>query len=311
MKKRILIFILLILLGLTAFYGYHYVKLEISAPSKSNATSSELERKKDVSKRVFNGCVEVTDSFTVESMVKGPVFQVYVNEGRKVSKGDNILLIDNRKEVEETKKEWEEAVLAMSEARVGAASAISRLNRMTADFEGGLIDAETYKEIVDKVTLANEELEAAVIRAEDAKSKYENAYTNGLVKAPSDGRIGKIDLKREQELSSGDSLFELKETTVKYIKFSVPEDVLSELYPGKTLTFSIRDVRFPGKVISLQPDSGEAGTYMVKALPGDEVNLPDGMAVMVRIGEIEEDETEEYVERLEAPDETAEETGSH
>ncbi|ETP72279.1 membrane-fusion protein [Lachnospiraceae bacterium JC7] len=303
MKKRILIFILLILVGLTAFYGYHYVKLEVLAPSAGNATSSELERKKEVSKISFNGSVEVMDSFTVESMVSGSVFQLYVNKGKKVSKGDNILLIDNRKEVEEAKKVWEETILVVSEARVKAAAAVSEMNRITPDFDEGRINAQTYKVTVDRATLANEELETAIMASEDARSRYENAYSNALVKAPEDGRIGEIDLKRDQEIASGDSLFELKETAVKYIKFKVDEDVVSELYPGKTLTFLIRDVKFFGKVISIQPDGTDAKSFTVKAVPKDNVNLPEGMGVNVRIGEVEED-TEEYGERLEAVEET-------
>ncbi|OON85890.1 hypothetical protein BXO88_09650 [Oribacterium sp. C9] len=296
MKKRILIFILLILVGLTAFYGYHYVKLEISANPTDTATSSELQRRKEVSKRSFDGRVEVTDSFTVESTVPGKVFQVYVNKGRKVNKGDSIVLIDNRKDVEEAKALWDEKVLELSEARVRASAAVSELNRITPQFNAGEMNAQTYKETVDMVTLANEELEAVIIASEEAKTRYENAYSGALVKAPADGRIGEISVRNGQDIASGDSLFELNETTVKYISFKGDESVISDIYPGKPLTFIIRDVMFYGTVISIHPEENKPGVYVVKARPKTDVDLPDGMGVKVRIGEIDEEDIEEFEE---------------
>ncbi|WP_036611542.1 efflux RND transporter periplasmic adaptor subunit [Oribacterium sp. P6A1] len=291
MKKRILIFILVILVGLTAFYGYHYVRLEVLAPAAGAETGSDT-KKQVVSEMTFSGRVESSEAFTVDSLVTGKVFQVYANKGRKVLKGDAILLIDNRKEVEEAKSVWDETVFKVTEARVKASSAVSELNRITPAFNTGEMNAEAYQQVVDMVNLANEELNEAIRISEDAKSKYETAADNALVKAPADGRIGEIKVRKEQEVAPGDTLFELEETSVKYVLFRVEKELLSEIFPGKKLTFLIRDIKIYGSVIGIRQDSDDENYYTVKAFPKEDVNLPEGMSVSVKPGVVEDESME-------------------
>ena len=288
MKKRMLIFILVILVGLIAFYGYHYVRLEIMDRT-TVSTPSELSRKKAVSEMSFTGRVEASDTFTVDSMVTGEVFQVYANQGRKVMKGDTIVLIDNRKEIDEIKAVWDESMMRVTEARVKASAAVSELNRLTPSFDSGEMSAELYQKTVDRVNLANEELTEAIRESEDVRTKYENAFENAQVKAPADGRIADIKVRKDQEVKSGDTVFELEETSIKYISFNVEKDVLSEIFPGKTLNISIRDISFYGKIIGISAESEESEYYIVKALPKEDINLPEGMSVSVRLGEAEKE----------------------
>ncbi|MEO0107851.1 MAG: efflux RND transporter periplasmic adaptor subunit [candidate division WOR-3 bacterium] len=164
-----------------------------SSPAKTAATTPKLQ---DAPLRVY-GRIEPGGEVYVSAPVTGRVAQILVAEGALVKKGDVICQLDGS---------VEQAQLAVAQANVVAlerARAIDqdRLRREESLYaRGGVSEAELTQSRL-ALQLDDAQIEAGRKQVELAQAQLERL----ALRAPTDGRVYKLDIRVGQTLAAGDN----------------------------------------------------------------------------------------------------------
>ncbi|MCB9730597.1 MAG: efflux RND transporter periplasmic adaptor subunit, partial [Deltaproteobacteria bacterium] len=175
----------------------------------------------------YLGSLASRESVDVRPQTAGYVRAIHVHPGDHVDEGDALIDIDARQET---------AALASAKARVAAARAElaqARRNetRVRALEREGLAPAEELERARADVALA----EASAREAEAAVSQREVLLQYAVVKAPSAGVIGEVDVRVGDAVTQGQTLTTLTQSDELEVSVWVPSDRASTIAVGQTL----------------------------------------------------------------------------
>ena len=186
-------------------------------------------------KLTATGSVVAVQGVTVSAEIAGKVVKIAFESGSTVAAGDLLVELDTS---------TEEAQLHAAEA----AAALAKLN-----YNRG-------KELLEKNTMAQSELDAADAQAKQAEAQLEGiraAIAKKNIKAPFAGRLGLRLVNLGQNLKEGDAIASLQTLDPIYVDFSLPQQRLAELTVGgivRVTSDAVPGETLEGKVTAMNPD---------------------------------------------------------
>lgn len=259
MVKQWLIALVLVVVAVGGAFSWQYLgqKGNESAQrerpaSKVNTISPKMDKVRDSVNAVGNLRAREQVELTVE--VSGRVVEKNLDSGKRVSRGQLLLRLDDRQAV---------ADLQVAEATLAdARRQFERAQRLQAN-------NSISQSRVDELRTA---LDVAVAQREAARTRLDNHR----IEAPFDGVIGLSDISLGAYLSSGTSVATLDSTGPMEMAFSVPERFLGQLQIGQVVrggSPAYPGESFQGELVELGSRINELSrTLPVRAIIDD----PDG-----------------------------------
>ncbi|MEM6795496.1 MAG: efflux RND transporter periplasmic adaptor subunit [Acidobacteriota bacterium] len=181
-----------------------------------------------------NGSLEAENEVDLVSRVAGPIVELRVEEGQRVSRGQVLARLDDR------------------ELRAQLASSLVRLEEAKAAFERtrALFDQELVsREVFDSARAASETAGADLERLE-----VQLSYTE--ITAPFEGWVVERYVKFAEFLQNGSRLFRLSDFEPLLCPIRVPERLLPQLRPGQQASLRVEafgERVFQARVLRIRP----------------------------------------------------------
>ncbi|NIP58652.1 MAG: efflux RND transporter periplasmic adaptor subunit [Gemmatimonadetes bacterium] len=234
------------------------------------------------------GTVEAIRVLEVRSQASGEILNMPVELGDEVEQGALLLEIDPRDEVNEV----EQARADLEQAQAQLAVAESRLSRMRALRDSGVVTAE--------------ELETAIVEHANARSAHVRAQTrlelaqeqraDATVRAPISGTIVEKGVEEGQvvtgtrDLTGGTVLLRMADLSEVQVRTLVDESEIGGVGPGLPASITVEaypDRTFRGEVLQIEPQATvEQNVTMFAVLtriPNESRLLKPGMNADVEI----------------------------
>ena len=262
--------------------------------------------------RRFSGVVEAADKSSISFEVPGNVREVRVNVGDRVSKGQELAVLDTRTyklNVEAAEADLGRANVELADKRTD----LDRLRRIAQQDPGAISQGA-----LDRAEAAYDSASKNVQFATSQPSLANRDLAKTVLRAPFDGVVADRFVDAFNEVARGQRLFDIYVEGGLEVAISIPESEIKEIYLGLdseirfptiagslfegdvTEISSVASVAnaFPVKVTILEPgkqirpgmtaevtlalgDEGEAGAYMIPIMalvPGD---YPDSATIFV------------------------------
>ncbi|WP_295876683.1 efflux RND transporter periplasmic adaptor subunit [uncultured Zhongshania sp.] len=215
----------------------YYDSIEVgSIQDKSCFVVGERHRK-----RLSVPLIAESDSaISVRSKLTGFVSEIFVNEGDRVAKGDDLILIDDPMLNDSLSLAYKNLVVARGKYKKSKAS----FKRIASLFQNKLISKEGYEaaELEHEISLA--ELKTAEKHYQS--SKKSNSYS--LIRAPYDGLVRSVDAKVGQLAQYGAGLMVLTKIDDLVLKGWVPASFINEIVLDGPVEVDVADVPYSADV---------------------------------------------------------------
>jgi RND family efflux transporter MFP subunit len=221
---------------------------------------------------VFNGHLKEKKEVDVAFKVGGQVYNVLVNEGDYVKKGQVIARIDPR------------------DYKINLQSA-------TAQYKQAKGEYTRYKELYEKKKLpinTLERMEAGYLGAKSAFEAATNALEDTELKAPFTGYIYQKHIDNFENVGSGQAIFSLLDVSHLEVRFSLPEskvDLASKFGDIYCDVQAASAFKVPAKVLSVNEKANGNDMFDVRLMVENNTNnaLKPGMSVKVKVNIPEEE----------------------
>ena len=289
-----------------------------SSTDRSSKSAMRSDATPVVSAKVINrdvpidiqavGTMEASSSVTVKSQVTGELMQVFFREGDFVKKGDELFKIDSR--TYEAQLNQAQASQAKDEAALSQMEA--NLARDLAQEKYAQSEASRYLSLLEKHLVSKEQAEqssasaeaaAATVRADQAavqsarasieatKAAIANAnvmLSYASIRSPLGGRTGSLAIQQGNLVGPNTDLITINQVEPIYVGFSIPQNQLSSVKKGQTVTVTEQDISSSseeGKLFFIDNAiDATTGTILVKAaLPNRDHKLWPGEFVRVSL----------------------------
>ncbi len=215
---------------------------------------------------IYNSTLETEQMADVYSRIPGLVEEIYGDEGKRVTKNQPLLQI-----------EQDEYILEEEKARLSYDTQKSEFDRFQALKDKNLISMEEFE--TARLTLRQAELQWK-------QAKLNLSYTT--VRSPINGVIGERQVKIGDRIQTSTKLFVVANPEEKVVKVYVPQDELPNCYLDQRAVITtdvLPDQQYPGWVKRISPIvDPTSGTFKVTAGVKDPGNqLRPGMFVSVRL----------------------------
>ena len=175
----------------------------------------------------------------IRPQVDGYIEKIYVDEGARVRKGQTLFQINDRP----YREQLNNAKASLGAAKANLANAQINVSKLTPLVQNNVISDVQLKTAQAAYTAA----EANVAQAQAVVQSAQISLGYALVRAPSDGYIGKIPLKTGSLVgtTTAEPLTILSETKEVYAYFSLSETDFIEFknqYPGSTIEEKIKQM---------------------------------------------------------------------
>jgi len=240
--------------------------------------------------RKFSGVVEPADSSSVSFEVSGNVKEVKVNVGDKVSKGQELAVLDKR--TYQLNVEAGEA--ALGRAKVDLADKrndLDRFQRIQKMDSGAVSQAR-----LDQAKAAHDSARKSVAYTTSQLNLAKRDLKKTILEAPFDGVIAERYVDAFQEVKRGEKLFDIYMEGAMEVAINIPETEIEGIYLGLHC-----EIRFPteagtlfeGVVTEISSVAGTANAFPIKvAIQGDIRRIRPGMIAESTIllgGDIDEE----------------------
>lgn len=250
--------------------------------------TATVERRTIESSVEATGTIEPIKLVEVKSQASGEILEMPVELGDQVERGDLILRIDPRDEVNEVQQAEADLELARSQVQV----AESRLERSRALRDSGVVTAEELESAVLEHANARSSLIKARTRLELASEQRADA----TVRAPITGTIvtrsveeGQI-ITSTRDVTGGTTLLEMADLSEVQVRTLVDESEIGRVEPGLPAEITVEaypERTFRGSVLQVEPSATvEQNVTMFAVLtriPNDDRLLKPGMNADVEI----------------------------
>ena len=235
------------------------------------------------------GTMEASSTVTVKSQLSGELMQVFFREGDFVKKGDELFKVDSRTyeallNQAQANLAKDEATLAQLEANLARDLAQQKYAQAEAArnsnlFEKRLVSKEQAEQSIASADAASATVNAdqAAIRSARASIEATNSaianarvmlgYTS--IRSPLSGRTGNLLVNQGNLVGPNTDLLTINQVEPIYVGFSVPQNQLSSVKKGLTVTVTKQDASASseeGKVFFIDNAvDATTGTIMIKA----------------------------------------------
>lgn len=241
LTKRIIAGGLVVIAVAALAYPKLYDGEEGGARAASNNTASNLlpvdgyvVKHVELADRVLaTGTLRANEEVSLASEISGKVTQILFSEGRRVSRGDLLLKINDAELL--AQRERTEFRLKLAEQQVA---------RQEALLEKGGVSREEYDQTLNELN---------VLRAELNLNEAQVAKTE--LRAPFDGLLGLRHVSEGAYLSPQTPIATLQDISPIKIDFSLPEKYVGIVRIGSPIRFRIsgREQDFTGEVYAIEP----------------------------------------------------------
>uniref|UniRef100_UPI0035682D48 efflux RND transporter periplasmic adaptor subunit n=1 Tax=Zhongshania sp. TaxID=1971902 RepID=UPI0035682D48 len=193
---------------------------------------------------------ESDSAISVRSKLTGFVSEIFVKEGDRVAKGDDLILIDDPVLNDSLSVAYKNLVVARGKYKKSKAS----FKRIANLFQNKLISKEGYEaaELEHKISLA--ELKAA--EKHYKSSKKSNSYS--LIRAPFDGLVRSVDAKIGQLSQYGVGLMVLTKIDDLVLKGWVPASFNTEVVLDGPVEVNVAGVPYSANVLFVSDEINTA-----------------------------------------------------
>jgi membrane fusion protein (multidrug efflux system) len=205
-------------------------KAMVPPPETVTSAAVEADHWPVVQSAIGTMVAERSTRLSVE--VTGLVQAIVFVDGAAVQTGDTLVHLDTRAE---------EAQLSGARADLGLAQA--QLKRAQYLWRRG--------------AAAQAELQAAAAREEQARAQVDNLeafIAKKTVRAPFSGRIGIREVELGQIVAPGTAVASLQSVDPMLVEVGLPQRALGELEVGQEARVAVREERFVGRVITVNPE---------------------------------------------------------
>ena len=241
-KKRILIYVLLIVCGGIAVWFY-----QNSGDNISYITEDVYRR--DVQKVVnATGEVRAIDLVTIGAQVSGKIEHLHVKVGQEVKKGDLIAEIDSttqQNEVDINKSRLDSYQAQFAAAKVSLEVAEKQYKRMQKLKKGNAASEEDLENALDTYETAKSrvvELESSIKETEISLSTAETNLGYTKITAPLDGTVVSVPVKEGQTINAAmntPTIVQVANLDNMEIVIEISEGDIGNIKPGVKVTYSI------------------------------------------------------------------------
>lgn len=193
------------------------------------------------------GTLLSNEEVEVRSQVSGQIRSINFAEGRRISRGDLLVKIND---------DDLRAQLFRAESRLAIAE--QQVERQRQLFEKQFVSQEEYNNVLNELNVAKADVQ--LIRAQIDKTE---------IRAPFDGAIGLRFVSEGSYISPATVITSLQDNSRMKVDFTIPEKYAGDIKVGDKITFRIQTRRdqFDGKIYSLDARLDETTrTLRVRAL---------------------------------------------
>lgn len=248
MNRFALVATLLAALGLQ---GCHHERRQAEEPVKF-AVTSPLRKTTGLAKE-YVAKIRAIQHVEIRALERGYLQDTYVDEGKRISRGDRMFQI--------------QPVIYQAEAL----KAKAEQDRTRVEYDNAKMLAEKHVVSPTELALARANYDRA--SAELALANTHKGLT--LIRAPFDGIMGQLEVRRGSLLSEGDTLTTLSDNSAVWVYFNVSEaeylDLKAKSAKHKPTTVKLilangQTYDHPGRVETIIADfNGESGTIPFRA----------------------------------------------
>jgi RND family efflux transporter MFP subunit len=271
-------------------------------PSNKGSVKAPVVSAKIISQPFFYESVATVNAkvvSTISSKLMGSVREIFVREGDRVNKGDQLAVIDDRQVsamLRETK-----AALAQARRAEAAASAGAELASVTYARYQNLMKDESaspqeFDEVKSRYQQAQAELAVAKQRVKQAEASLSSSVVSAkdaLILAPYDGSIREKMIDVGDLASPGKPLFTLQTTGNFIVDLVLPEQYIHSVSLNQEVTVVVSAVSnktFTGNVQEIFPAAdSKSHSFVVKVRIQADKALRAGMfaRVLIPIGNVD------------------------
>lgn len=226
------------------------------------------------------GTLEANQAVTVRSEVEGKVNKILFAEGKKVRKGQTLVILDHRRILAEIQNL--EARIRQLEIRMKNKERTLERHRSLA--KKGVVSKQKFDDLQSETHEIRAQIQQA--RADLTQQKEVLSYTT--LKAPFSGVSGQRDFSVGHYLKKGDPVVSIVALNPLEITFKVPERHKAALSVGKEVLLRVDaypDQRFKGTLFFISPEVDAATrSFTAKARVSNEEHLLNpGMFARVEV----------------------------
>jgi membrane fusion protein (multidrug efflux system) len=208
------------------------------------------------------GTVQAVNGVTVSTDLPGIVEQIAFESGHEVKQGDLLVKLDTKQE----------------EAQLESAKARWQLAKLNLDRQQGLLQKRVSSQSdYDSASAEYKQSEAAV-------AEIKATIARKMIRAPFSGTLGIREVNLGQYLKSGDAVVPLQSLNPIYVNFSLPQQRLQDLAPGRSVLVradGLPGEKFTGKITSVNSviDQATRNVQVQATLDNPDGKLRPGMFV--------------------------------
>lgn len=231
--------------------GCHEEHHQAEEPAKF-AVTSPLKKSTDLTKE-YVARIKAIQHVEIRALERGYLQDTFVDEGKRVARGDRMFQI--------------QAAVYQAESQ-----------KAKAELDRTQVEYNNAKMLADKNIVSPNELALARANYDRAKAELSLANTHkgfALIRAPFDGIMGQLQVRRGSLLSEGDTLTTLSDNSSVWVYFNVSESEYLDLQakaaknkatPVKLVLANGQTYDHPGKIETIIADfNGESGTIPFRA----------------------------------------------
>jgi RND family efflux transporter MFP subunit len=227
--------------------------------------------------RVLSGIVAPVEATKLSFEVSGKIQEINVNLGDEVTKGQSLALLNKRSftlEQQSTQAKYEQAKASLADAK-NTYARYQKLIKQGVVSQSGFDNAKaTYDSNKSAVDVAKAQLDITSKNLQDS-----------ILVAPYDGIITRRMFEPSQQITSGQSVFEIEGKHGLEIQVMVPETLIQELTKNAILPIhfpTLPQIKMLGRITEIGTRAESANAFPVTVvLQGDNPLLRAGMTAEV------------------------------
>jgi len=224
-KKRVLIPLFIILIALLGGFWYWNVNLRGVVSTDDAAIDA--------------------DRVSISSKMLGRITNLYADEGDRVSKGEELVRLDDsslRAQEEEAKATLALAQQSVSLSNVSLQRAQDDFHRADVQYRQSVIPKEQHDHAKQALAAARAEHAIAVAKVAAAKARLgivQNDLKNTVIASPLDGEVAKRWLLVGDVVQPGQPVFSVYDTTRLWVTANLEETKLTNVHEGDPVTIDV------------------------------------------------------------------------
>lgn len=285
MKRMERLFVVLVAAGLLLSCGSGKQAEVLAGPVVGGVTVETVRLQPTPGLYEAVGTVRSATTSVLGAQISGTVREILVKEGDHVRRGQVLAVLDDRS----PRAQLEAAQAGVQEAAQGMAEVEQALQAALAERQFAEATSRRYQGLLEKSSLSRQEFEGAEarykaavanVRALEAKKKQlearhaqaeaqhefaETVYSYSRLVSPIGGVVTAKPVDAGTLVMPGTPILAVEDTAHYRLEASLPEQLLSKVRPGESVSVELDEGRFEGRVSEIVPaaDVGSR-TFLVK-----------------------------------------------